>query len=56
VFKVRSKAARLGRNPRLKSGAVYPIPAHEAVSFKASQILRRAVETIPHAGLADAAE
>jgi integration host factor subunit alpha len=56
VFKIRSKAARVGRNPRSNSGAIYPIPAHEAVSFKASPILRRVVETSPDADLANAAE
>lgn len=44
VFKLRSKAARLGRNPRSNAGVIYPIPAHEAVSFKASPILRRSIE------------
>ena len=56
VFKVRSKAARVGRNPRSNSGAIYPIPAHQAVSFKASPLLRHAVETGPDADLATAAE
>jgi integration host factor subunit alpha len=56
VFKVRSKAARIGRNPRSHSGAIYPIPAHEAVSFKASPLLRRAVEASSDADLANAAE
>jgi integration host factor subunit alpha len=56
VFKLRSKAARVGRNPRSSSGAIYPIPAHEAVSFRASPLLRHAVETGPDADLATAAE
>jgi integration host factor subunit alpha len=56
VFKLRSKAARVGRNPRSNSGAIYPIPAREAVSFKASPLLRRAVDTGPDADLANAAE
>ena len=44
VFKLRSKVARLGRNPRSNAGVIYPIPAQEAVSFKASPILRRSIE------------
>ncbi len=43
VFKLLPKAARLGRNPRSNAGAIYPIPAHEAVSFRASPILRRSI-------------
>ena len=56
AFKLRSKAARLGRNPRSNAGVIYPIPAHEAVSFKASPILRRAVEAGQAAELVAAAE
>jgi integration host factor subunit alpha len=56
VFKLRSKAARRGRNPRSNAGVIYPIPAHEAVSFKASPILRRAVEAGQAAELVAAAE
>ncbi len=45
MFKLRPKAARLGRTPLSNAGVIYPIPAHEAVSFKASPILHRAVES-----------
>ena len=43
VFRLLSKAARAGRNPRSGDGEVYMIPAHDAVSFKASPIMRAAM-------------
>jgi len=43
VFKLRSKGARLGRNPRSGDGTIYMIAAHESVSFKASPIMRAAM-------------
>ena len=39
TFAVRTKKARLGRNPR--TGEAVTIPARKSLSFKPSQVLRR---------------
>jgi integration host factor subunit alpha len=43
VFAVRQKGERLGRNP--KTGAPAPISARQIVSFKASAVLKRRINS-----------
>ena len=42
VFKVRSRRARIGRNP--KTGTVVPIPERKVVSFKVGMIMKKKVK------------
>ena len=41
VFKVKSRRARVGRNP--KTGATVPIPERKVVSFKSGMIMKKKV-------------
>lgn len=42
VFKVKSRKARIGRNP--KTGATVPIPERKTVSFKAGMVMKKKVK------------
>lgn len=42
VLKVKSRMARVGRNPR--TGKVVSIPARKVISFKSGKILKKKVE------------
>lgn len=41
VFKVKSRGARIGRNP--KTGATVPIPERKVVSFKSGMVMKKKV-------------
>lgn len=42
VFKVKSRKARIGRNP--KTGATVPIPERKTVSFKPGMVMKKKVK------------
>jgi nucleoid DNA-binding protein len=42
VFKVKSRGARMGRNP--KTGTAVPIPERKVVSFKSGMIMKKRVK------------
>ena len=42
VFKVKSRKARIGRNP--KTGTTVPIPERKVVSFKSGMVMKKAVK------------
>jgi nucleoid DNA-binding protein len=48
TFRVKVRAARLGRNPR--TGAAIPIPDRKVVSFRPGKELKTRVDAPPEAG------